>query len=403
MVTLTTFFGWFNARYIKIPTTIAIMAGSLLLSLVFLILGQLGFHEIEQLVASELIKFNFREFLIQGVLSFLLFAGALTIHLDHLRACKWEIGILASLSTLASAFIVGVLIYYLLDITAFHLPFIYCLLFGALISPTDPIAVLAIFKEVKAPIKLEVTVTGESLFNDGVAIVMFLTLYQIAFNGETASWDHIALLFLRQTIGGILYGILLGCLAYKLIKPLDDYKIEILLTIAIPTGGYAISEFLGISGPLAMVAAGIFMGNRGRKFAMKKSTRENLDNFWELIDEILNAILFLLMGLELLVFNLSHQHLMLGLLAIPLVLAVRYVTVFIPIALFKLKKRYPRHYINILTWGGLRGGLAVALALALPDSEYRHLILTMTYCVVVFSVIVQGLTVKALVKRSLRK
>lgn len=403
MITLAALFGWLNARYYQIPTTIAIMGGSLLISLILLTLGQFGFHEFEHYVASELAKINFNEFLLNGLLSFLLFAGALTIDIEHLRDCKWEIGVLASLSTIASTFIIAGLLYYLISFTAFQLPFIYCLLFGALISPTDPIAVLAIFKEVKAPTKLEVTVTGESLFNDGVGIVLFLTIYQIAFHHQTADWQQVLLLFSRQAIGGIVYGLLLGYFIYKLIKPLDDYKVEILLTIAITTGGYAASEFLGISGPLAMVAAGIFMGNRGRKLGMKASTREQLDNFWELIDEILNAVLFSLIGLELLVLDLSWKQLLLSIATIPLVLFARYLTVSIPISFFKLKKTYPPHYVNILVWGGLRGGLAVALALALPESPYRNLILSLTYSIVIFSVLVQGLSVKPLVQRSLTR
>lgn len=398
MVALAALFGYLNSRYLKIPTTIAIMSGSLLISLLLIIFGKLGFGQFEQQVAMHLNKIDFHTLLMQGMLSFLLFAGALTIDVNHLRSCKWEIATLALLSTIASTFLVGFSIYALITLTHFQIPLIYCLLFGALISPTDPIAVLAIFKQAGAPSELEVTVTGESLFNDGVAIVMFLTLYHVAFSGEHATIGGVTRLFLQQAVGGITYGLLLGMLAYKLIKTIDDYKVEILITLAVATGGYALANALHLSGPLAMVAAGIFIGNKGRQFGMKKSTRDNLDNFWELVDEVLNAVLFLLIGLELLVIDHSHQHFLLGIAAIPLVLSIRYITVFIPITYFKRKKTYPPNFINILVWGGLRGGLAVALALTLPPSEYRNLILTLTYPIVVFSIIIQGLTIKSLVQ-----
>lgn len=403
IVSLAALLGYINSRYIHMPTTIAIMSGSLLFSLLLIVIGQFGFHGLETKIAAHLSRIDFHALLIQGMLSYLLFAGALTIDINSLRERKWEIAVLASFSTIASTVMIGGIVFYFMRVLHIELPFIYCLLFGALISPTDPIAVLAIFKEVKASKQLNVTVSGESLFNDGVAIVLFLTIYEVAFHAQTPTFHSIMSLFLQQAIGGIAYGICLGLLGYQLIKNLDDYKVEILITLGMVTGGYTLAGFLGVSGPLAMVVSGIFIGNKGRQFAMSRAIRHNLENFWELIDEILNAVLFLMMGLELLVIEHDFHHIFISLAAIVIVLAVRFITVAIPMSLFKLKRNYAPYFIGILVWGGLRGGLAVALALALPSSPYRSLIMTMTYAIVVFSVIIQGLTVKPLVQMSQNK
>ena len=400
VLTIAVLIGYINHRFIKMQTTIAIMSGSLVFSLILIIIGQFGFVQIEAHVTTMLGKIDFHSLLINGMLSFLLFAGALTIDVNTFKNQKWEIGILASVSTIASAFLVGIATYYVLHWLGFRLNFIYCMLFGALISPTDPIAVLATFKQIGAPKQLDVTVAGESLFNDGVGIVIFLTLYQLAFAGKAVTTGAVILLFLQQAIGGILYGAIIGLIAYWLIKPIDDHKIEILITLMIVTGGYAFAQALDISGPLAMVVAGIFIGNRGRNFSMSKKTRESLDNFWELVDEILNAVLFLLIGFELLTVHFNHHYLLAAFIAIPLVLCVRFITVSIPMQIFKLKRKYTPFFTTILVWGGLRGGLAVALALALPANDHRNLILAMTYAVVMFAVIVQGLTVKHLVYKT---
>ncbi len=391
---------YLNCRFIKLPTTIAIMAGSLGISLCLIVLSRLGFNEVGAFAANRLAAIDFHHFLMDGLLSFLLFAGALTVNINDLAQRKWEIGVLAFLGTLASTFLVGILSYYVLNAMAFHISFLNCLLFGALISPTDPIAVLAMLKELNAPRSLEVTVAGESLFNDGVGIVIFITLYELAFSGHHPSITSVSLLFLREAVGGILYGAALGLLAFWLMRPLKNHKVEILMTLAVATGGYALAQAIDISGPLAMVVAGIFIGNKGRKFNMSHTSRDNLDNFWELVDEILNALLFLIIGFEILVLPVNRWYFVAGLLAIPMVLLVRYVIVALPMSLFKLRKKYAPHTINIMVWGGLRGGLAVALALALPASNDRNLIITMTYAVVVFAILVQGLTIKPLVKKT---
>ena len=400
--TLAVMLSYLNARFVKMQTTTAVMTGSLILSLLLLLIGRLHFLDLVHPLSHLLRQIDFHALLLDGMLSFLLFAGALTIDINQLRRFKWEIGVLASIATLASALIIGFGSFYLLSWLNFSIPLVYCLLFGALISPTDPIAVLAMFKELKAPDGLDTCVAGESLFNDGVGIVIFLSLYEVAFSGNPITFSAVSSLFLHEAVGGILYGLGLGLLAYWLIKPIDNHKIEILTTLAVATGGYALAQAMNISGPLAMVVAGIFIGNNGHNFNMSKRTRENLDNFWELIDEILNVILFVLIGLELLVINLNTKTLLAGLLGIGLVLGTRFLTVGIPISLFKLKKRYKPYTIRILVWGGLRGGLAVALALALPSGPERDVILTLTYAVVVFTIIVQGLTIKPLILLSQR-
>jgi len=400
ILTLAVCIGYINHRYIKMQSTIAIMASSLLISLVFIVLQHAGITNIANKTQSMLIQTDFHSLLINGMLSFLLFAGSLTIDSSILKTRKWEIGILASISTIASTLLIGTSIYYILPLLDLSLPYLYCLLFGALISPTDPIAVLATFKEINAPKNLEICVAGESLFNDGVGIVIFLTLYELVFQNQAITFQNVSLLFLEQAIGGIAYGAILGLIANQLIKSIKDPKMVILITLAIVTGGYTFALSIDISGPLAMVVAGIFIGNEVRSTATEKKRNEVLKIFWEVIDELLNAVLFLLIGFELLNVSVADFKFSVIPLVIPLVLIIRLVTVAIPMKLIQRRKTHEPYTISVLTWGGLRGGLAVALALTLPPSHYRELILAMTYGVVVFAVIVQGLTIKSLAKRA---
>ncbi len=397
ILSLAVLITYINHHFIHLQSTIAIMCGSLFLSVILLILQHTGLANVATAVESLVRNIDFPNVLLKGMLSFLLFAGALTIDLRLLKSKKWEIGTLASISTIASTFIVGTLIYYLMPLLNIQLPYLYCLLFGALISPTDPIAVLATFKEVGAPKRLEICVAGEALFNDGVGIVIFITLYALAFQHTPITFSHITLLFFKQAFGGIAYGIILGWITNRLLHPIRDHGIAILLTLGVVTGGYSFALWLNISGPLAMVVTGILVGNQIRSHE-KTVSPEVIMVFWEVIDELLNAVLFLLIGFELLLVQVHGLQILAMICAIPIVLLVRLLTVAAPMQLIQFKRTQAPYTITILTWGGLRGGLAVALALSLPPSDYRTFILAMTYGVVAFSIIAQGLTIKPLAK-----
>ncbi len=398
LIALSAIFSYINFRYIKLPTTIGLMLFSLILSLLLIVLGQLGFIIEDQ--ARELVaRIDFNKTLMHGMLSFLLFAGALHVNINDLMEKKWEIGIFSTLGVVISTFIIGSIIYYVLHWIGLGIQYIHCLLFGALISPTDPIAVLGILKKTGAPKSLETKITGESLFNDGIGVVVFITLYGIAFSGHEITAGDIALLFAEETIGGIIFGLLTGWIAYRLLKSVDNYQVEILITLALVTGGYALASKLHLSGPIATVIAGLLIGNQGRRFAMSDRTREHLDTFWELIDEILNSILFVLIGFEMLILVFLRKYVLEGLIAIPIVLLARFVSIAIPILFLKIRREFSPNVIKILTWGGLRGGISVAMALSLPESIERNIILAMTYVVVVFSIIVQGLTIQYLVQK----
>lgn len=398
LFTLAVIFSYINYRFIKMQATIAITMAAVLLSAAFIITSHLGLHSHAELQMSKLLNnIDFHSLLMNGMLSFLLFAGALNIDFGMLREEKWEIFTLAFVGTIVSTFIVGTLTYYLLAYLNHPFDFIYCLLFGALISPTDPIAVLAIFKKVGAPKSLDARLSGESLFNDGVGVVLFLTIYSVAFAGGDATPKAVAHLFFQQAIGGMIYGAILGYIGYLLIKPIDNSQLEIFITLAIATGGYSLAEALDISGPLAMVVAGIFIGNHSRMFYMSEKTRENLDHFWEVIDMALNAILFLLVGLELILIKIGLFEIIIGAAAIIIVLLARTICVATPLSIMKLKRKYEPYATRIMIWGGLRGGLAIALALAIPAGTQRATILPMTYAVVLFSILIQGVTINKLV------
>jgi CPA1 family monovalent cation:H+ antiporter len=314
---------------------------------------------------------------------------------------KWFIGTLACLGVMVSASIVGGLTYLIFGWIGLPIPFIGCLLFGALISPTDPIAVLGILKNAKAPKQLEIKITGESLFNDGVGVAVFLVLLGVAETG-TITPGSIVLLFVQEAVGGAAIGLALGYLAYRMLKSIDQHHVEILLTLALVMGGYALADALHTSGPIAVVVSGLLIGNHGRHLAMSETTREYLDTFWELIDELLNAVLFVLIGLEVLALTFKAEYLEVGLIAIPLVLFARFISVSLPVQVFRLFQEFTDRATLILTWGGLRGGISVAMALSLPPSPYRDVLITMTYIVVVFSILVQGLTIERLVRTSSR-
>ncbi len=402
LISLAAVFSYINYKYLKIPSTIGLLAIALLMSLAIVLLGKMGFPIEDQ--AKTLLKgIDFNETLMQGMLSALLFAGALHVHLEELVKQKWVVAILASVGVITSTFLVGYASFYIFGWLGLDMPLIYCLLFGSLISPTDPIAVLGILKTVGAPKSLETKIAGESLFNDGVAVVVFLVLLSIAGVGGHGGHGEvnalgIITLFAQEVVGGTVFGLAIGYITFRMLASIDNYQVEILLTLALVLGGYALASALHISGPIAIVVAGLIIGNKGRKYAMSDKTREHLDNFWELIDEILNAMLFVLIGLEVLVLTFNLQYLWAGLIMIPVVLGIRFISVGIPVSLLKLRQSFTPKIVRILTWGGLRGGISIALVLTLPAGEYREELLVITYVIVVFSILVQGMTVGKLVK-----
>jgi CPA1 family monovalent cation:H+ antiporter len=396
LISLSAVFSYINYRFIKLPTTIGVMAIALLGSLGVAALGPLGFG-LEEDAMRLLDSIDFDETLLHGMLSFLLFAGALHIDLDRLARQKWIIGTLATAGIVSSTFIIGILAWLVLRWLDIALPLMHCLLLGALISPTDPIAVLGILKKAGVPESLETKICGESLFNDGVAVVVFLVLLQIAAGGHAITPGAVAWLFAKEALGGIVYGLLIGAIAYAMLNSVDNYQVEVLITLALVAGGFALADALHLSGPIAIVVAGLLIGNHGRLLAMSARTRNHLDTFWELVDEVLNAVLFVLIGLEVLVLSWDHRYLLAGALLIPLLLLTRFVSVAVPVTLLRRFRTFSPGVIKILTWGGLRGGISVAMALSLPPGPQRDIILTVTYAVVVFSIMVQGLTVGRLV------
>jgi CPA1 family monovalent cation:H+ antiporter len=399
LTVLAALFGYVNHRFIKLPGTIGIMIISLLFSLLVILLGDLQpalLAEITRLIKS----IDFYTILMKIMLSFLLFAGA--IHLDgkSMKSQRTPILIFSTISTVISTFLVGAMLFGLCSLLHVPVPFLYCLLFGALISPTDPIAVLAILRQAHIPASLETKISGESLFNDGVAVVIFLTIYEVISRGPAnLSPANILWLFLRETGGGLLLGALLGYVGFLLLRSIDHYQVEVMITLAIVTGGYLLADRLDISGPLAMVIAGLITGSKSRVEVMSHITRDYIDKFWEMIDEFLNAILFLLIGLEMLILPFNKLYLLLGLLSIPIALAARYLSVWLPISLLRSRTAFERNAIAILTWGGLRGGISVALALSIPSGMHGQLFISITYIIVLFSIIVQGLTIGKVARR----
>jgi CPA1 family monovalent cation:H+ antiporter len=398
LITLSAVFSYLNHRYIRLPTTIGIMLIALLMSLSLIVAGKWGVG-LEQQARLLLASIDFNQALLHGMLSFLLFAGALHVNLSDLAQQKWIIGSLATFGVVASTLLVGTSTWFILGFLEVQMPWIYCLLFGALISPTDPIAVLGILKTAKIPKSLETKIAGESLFNDGVGVVVFLVLLEIVTGGQEVMAGDVVLLLLTETGGGVLFGLAIGWVAYQMLKSVDNYQVEVLITLALVTGGYSLAGHLHVSGPIAIVVTGLLIGNHGRLMAMSEITCAHLDTFWELVDEILNAVLFVLIGLEILVLPLSGPALLAGIAAIPLVLASRLVSVGVPVLLLRPFLEFSPRVVRILTWGGLRGGISVALALSLPEGPARDLFLPVTYTVVVFSVVVQGLTIGRLVKK----
>jgi len=398
-IVLTSIFAYVNHRWIKWPPTIGIMVLALLFSMFLAIAGKFD-PELTEKAVSIVASIDFEKALMNFMLSFLLFAGAIQINANKLKRERWPIVILSTVGTIVSTFLVGALSWYLFKFFGISIDFIYCLLFGALISPTDPIAVLAILKTAKIPSSLEIKISGESLFNDGVAVVLFISIAEMAKHG-TANFHAIDLikLFMQEAVGGLLFGAVLGYTGYWALRSIDNYTVEILITLAIVMGGYSVAGYLHISGPLAMVVAGIITGNKVKDEVMSDITQDYLSKFWELIDEILNAVLFLLIGMEMLIIKINSIVFLIGLIIISVVLLARWISVIIPVYLLKPWISFEKNVVAILTWGGLRGGLSVALALSLSPAMHKDEFVLVTYIVVVFSILIQGLTIGDFVRR----
>lgn len=399
---------YINHRLLRLPTTIGVMMLALLGSLVVNVLDVAGF-QLAHWAPVVLKHLDFPELLLDIMLAFLLFAGALHIPLDDLLEQTGVVSLLATVGVLMSTFLVGGAMWWILHLLGHPFAFIYCLLFGALISPTDPIAVLGILKSAGAPRSLEMKIAGESLFNDGIGVVVFSILFDMvrAQHGDAGA-HHVQAMgmitfLLQEVVGAGILGFICGYIAYRMLRSVDNYQVEVLITLALAMGVYALAQALHSSGPLAVVVAGLFIGNIGRTFAMSEMVREHVDTFWELIDEILNVLLFVLIGLEVLIIPFTWSYLALGALAIPLVLMARFLAVGGVVSVLKLQRDFTPHAVKIMSWGGLRGGISVALALSLPAAwgMARDVTLALTYPVVAFSIIVQGLSVGWLVRQML--
>ncbi len=399
LIVLAAIFGYLNERLLKLPHTIGIMIIAILFTTGIYISSFVD-TTIYDYLNDLILSIDFHTVLLDVMLGFLLFAGAMHTNFDQLRVQRYPILIFATFGVLLSTVLVAVFTYCLLVVIGHPVPFVHCLLFGALISPTDPIAVLGILKKAGAPKVLETKIVGESLFNDGVGVVIFLVLFQIAKSPEHVAASEILLLFAEEVVGGIVLGLILGYVAFRLMKGIDDYDIEVMITLATVMGGFLVAHWLHVSGPLAMVVAGLIVGHDTmRTTAMSKVTEQYVDKFWELIDLLLNAILFVLIGLEILILHFNGSFLVAGLISIPLVLLSRFLSLAGPIKLFERKLNFVPNTNLVMTWGGLRGGISIALALSLTAEMDRELFLMMTYVIVIFAIVIQGLTVGKLIER----
>ncbi len=398
LLTATAAFAWLNHVYFGLPHTIGLMIMGLVSSLL-LIAGELlvpDVHLYEELTGI-IRHIDFQHIVLDGMLAFLLFAGALHVDFSRLRQRAWSVGAMATVGVVISTAIVGTGLWLLAPLLGLQVPFIWALVFGVLISPTDPVAVLAILKTVRVPASLEIDMSGESLFNDGVAVVIFSVLLAAATGAGELAPLPIAEMLLVETLGGALIGLVAGYIAYRASRRIDDYAIEVLISIALAMGAFALASRLDASGPIAVVVAGLYLGNRGPQDALSEQTQRYLFGYWTLVDEILNSILFLLIGLEVLVLRFDGTHALLALGLIPLVVAARFLATSVPVLVLRRWQSFAPGSIAILTWGGLRGGISIALALSLPETAEKAMLLTATYCAVIFTIVVQGLTLKRVI------
>lgn len=401
IIVIATLFAYINKLFLKLPSTIGIMVIAMIVSIILVFFVSRISGEPLNNLATLFQSLDFTDILMNGMLSFLLFAGAIHINITDLKEQKAPVIVFSTLSVIISTFIVGLALYYLLNIVLpmidlhLEIPYIYCLVFGALISPTDPIAVLSILKQAKVSKALETKVAGESLFNDGIAVVVFAVILKLA-QGENIdlSFSNISWLFIKEAIGGLLVGIALGFMGAKMMKKANDYKISVLITLSIVMGGSMIAHAMHISGPLMMVAAGLIVGESKRKrIESEQISNNNLGTFWELIDEVMNAILFLFIGFELILIPNLEKYWLIGGICIVVVLTARYISIKVPTLIIPFKEKFSSGTIKILVWGGLRGGVSIALALSIPENPYKQVLIAATYFVVVFSILVQGLSI----------
>ncbi len=405
LIVLASLFSYWNLRFLKLPGTIGIMVIAMMVSVGVRLLGERFFPDTARQFFELVQDFDFTEILMGAMLNFLLFAGALHVNFADLKEHKLPIITYATISVVLSAFIISGLFYYVAPLMGINIPYIYCLLFGTLISPTDPIVVLGILKQAKVPKRIETKITGESLFNDGVAVVMFAVVLKLAVDSDfDATFGSISKLFLLEAGGGILLGALLGFTSSRVMKKIDDYKVSVLITLSIVMGGFLVAKQTHVSSPLAMVVAGLIIGNYGKSVAMSAVTRDYLGKFWELVDEIMNAILFLFIGFELLMLPDLTEQLFLGIVAIAIVLLARLLSIFIPASTILRKRTYTRGSLITMVWGGIRGGVSIALVMSIPNSagEIKEVLLEVTYIVVLFSIVVQGLSVGKVAQKVLK-
>lgn len=404
LIVLASVFAYFNLRFLKLPSTIGIMLMALIASIIIRFAGSTIFPETTTRIFKLISELDFTELLMGAMLNFLLFAGAIHVNIADLRKQRLPVLTFSTISVILSTFVIGGILFYIAPLLGVKVPFLYCLLFGALISPTDPIAVLGILKKANVSKSLETKIAGESLFNDGVAVVLFAVILQLTQTADTQiSLASISWLLAKEALGGLILGALLGYIASKAMKSIDDYIVSVLITLSVVMGGYLIAHSIHISGPLTMVAAGLFIGNYGKKVAMSSLTKDYLTKFWELLDEILNAILFLFIGFELLLIPDFKPYWLISVIAIFVVLFARFISIWIPSLIVPFKPRLSRGSLTMLVWGGLRGGVSIALVLSIKHGAYKELLLEMTYFVVVFSIFVQGLTVGKVSSRVLAK
>jgi len=400
LITIAAVAGYVNHRILRLPATSGTLVVALLSSFV-VVATEAIVPGLRGGLATLLGEIDFNQTLMHGMLCFLLFAGALHVDLAGLIDNKWTIGTLSTIGVLLSTAVIGVLSWWTFALIGADVPFVVCLIFGSIISPTDPVAVMGLLKELKAPAGLEAQIAGESLFNDGVSVVVFFALVSVAgLSGLDTSHESVThatdllIFFVREVGGGVALGLGLGYVGYRALLSIDDHPLELLITLALAMFLYAVSFWIGVSGPIAVVVAGLLIGNHGRKFAMSERTRGHVEGFWGMTDEILNAVLFLLIGLEFLAVPEPSSVIVAGLLTVPIALSARLVSVAIPVAAMSVGSRFERGIVPVLTWSGLRGGISVAMVLSLPRFPARDLLLACTYAVVVFSILVQGLTVR---------